>query len=234
MMIMFSTLVKDKSKLKQASAALEVYGNSAVATDKPSGDDAPTTRFGAIAISLDSDDRGISIVEQSNSDNTVDYSVYICGEILQSADYAAELVTLLHTLSDTSKVTIFINSPGGSLMSGSAIAGAISASRAKVTTVAVGMVASAAAFIWSHGHTVTVEPTAIAMFHMSSHGDYGNSKMIAINAENTVKYVTDISLKKAVDLGLLTPEDVEDLVDRRRDVYLDAATIVQRLGGTTA
>jgi ATP-dependent protease ClpP protease subunit len=188
-------------------------------------------RFGAarIPIERNPDQLRIIITEIPTSSNFHDYTVYIGREISCEVCYYAELITLLRTLTSASKVMIMISSPGGSLHTGAMIASAIKASKAEVTTSTIGMVASAAALIWSYGHIRKAAVGSVLMFHMSSHGDYGNSKMIKMTAENTVKYVKAVAIDPLVEEGLLTAEEAETIVDKRRNLWLDYKTINARL-----
>jgi ATP-dependent protease ClpP protease subunit len=203
-------------------------------TAEPSAPEAPKEppmRFGAIKIPLDTEPYPsvINISEIPNATNTNDYIVFINGGIRGSSCFYAELITLLDTLTEESTVVTYINSPGGSLYTGSMIASAMKNSKAKVITIARGVVASAAALIWSYGQERQVEDSSIILFHMSSHFDWGNSEAIRINADNTVRYVKEIAIDPMVEQGILTDQEAEDIIDRRRDVLIDAFEMRKRL-----
>ena len=191
----------------------------------------PPVRFGSTRIILprDPDRSVISIIEQLNEKNCNDYIVYISSHIRGQSTYYAELLTLLRTLTSDSTVNIYIGSPGGSLHTGAMIANAIATSKAQVTTIAIGIVASAAALIWSYGHLRMVQDGVVLMFHMSSHVDCGNSRAIQIQAENVVRYVKEVAIDPLVEQGLLTPDEAETIIDRRRDLWLDSVTLKTRL-----
>lgn len=191
----------------------------------------PPVRFGATKIELtpDPNESEIKILEIPNKLNTNDYVVFIYGPINGAAKYYAELVMLLETLTESSHVTIYIASPGGSLYTGAMISSAIKTSHAMVTLIACGVVASAAALIWSHGKIRQVKDNAVILFHMSSHVDWGNSVKIKIDAENTVRYVKEICIDPMVEQGLLTLEEAETIINKRRDVLIDATTMALRL-----
>jgi ATP-dependent protease ClpP protease subunit len=191
----------------------------------------PPIKFGAtrIVIATDPDSPVISIIERKNPANQNDYMVFISQYIMDDGSYYAELTTLLKTLTAASKVVIFIGSPGGSLNVGAIIASAVKSCKAEVTTVAIGVVASAAALIWSYGHKRIIQDGAVLMFHMSSHTDYGNSADVKARAENTVRYVNEVAIKPLVDDGLLTAAEAETIVDGRRDLWLDSSVVASRL-----
>lgn len=206
----------------------QVIADSTIPSLTPSQ---PPSRFGAtrIVIAKDPERSTISIYELRNDVNQNDYVVYIFDLIRHESTYYAELVTLLRTVTSDSRINIYIGSRGGCLYTGAMIANAIQKSKAHVTTVAVGLVASAAALIWSYGHSRSVSDGAVLMFHMSSHFEFGNSKEIQIAAENTVRYVKEVAIDPLVAEGFLTPDEAETIIDRRRDVWLDSTTVMSRL-----
>lgn len=191
----------------------------------------PPTRFGAtqIVLEIDPSQPVICIHETTNMDGYHDYTVFINREICGDGNYYAEFITLLKSLTAKSNVTIYIGSPGGSLNAGAMIANAIRRCAAPVTTVAIGIVASAAALIWSYGHIRKVSNGSGIMFHMSSHHDYGNSEAIRIQAENTVRYVKEVCIDPLVMEHLLTAAEAEIIIDQRRDFWLDSDTLNARL-----
>lgn len=221
-------------KLKvSARPALEnlVTADATTAGDQPAAPKQPPMRFGAVKILLEPDpwDSVIMIAEVPNAANTNDYHVFINGPIRGSGAYYAEFMTLLETLDESSTVVVRIASPGGSLYTGSMIASGLSKTRAKTVAIACGVVASAAAFIWSHAKVREVKDNAVIMFHMSSHGDYGNSEKIKITAENIVRYVKETCIDPMVEQGIVTADESETMIDRRRDVLIDATTMRSRL-----
>lgn len=200
-------------------------------TETPGPSDAPPTRFGATQIVLEPDPEQskIVIVELPRQAGGFDYVIFINRMIDSNNVYYAELITLLATLTTASSVVINIGSPGGSLSTGAIIANAVQHCKACVTTVAFGVVASAAALIWSYGHIRHVADGAAVMFHMSSHFDYGNSEEIRLRAESLVLYVKEIAIDPLVRQGILTPEEAEIIVDKRRDLWLDSTVLNARL-----
>jgi len=226
-------------KLKPVLTDAKVVDTTVITTDPPSPSNPPPMRFGAarIVIAPDPPDSVITIKEFPRDMGHSDYTVYINKDINGNGNYYAELLTLLDTLTADSHVTIYIGSRGGSLYGGAMIANAIRNSPAEITTVAVGIVASAAALIWSYGHIRKVADGAVLMFHMSSHFDYGNSELVRICAENTVRYVKEVAIDPLVADGLLTEEEAESIIDKRRDFWLDSYTLndrLEKLHGQTA
>lgn len=224
-------MFKNLTTVKLQSVMEDVQQNPSNCQPQCNPPQPPPMRFGAVKIPLepDPDQSQIKIIEYSNSFNTNDYQIFINGLIRGSATYYAEFLTLLNTLTNTSSVYIYISSPGGSLYTGAMIANAIKNSEAEIATIACGIVASAAALIWSYGDIRQVMDNAVVLFHMSSHGDWGNSEAIKIRAENVVRYVKEICIDPMVEQGILTLDEAETIIDKRRDVLINAEMMKPRL-----
>jgi ATP-dependent protease ClpP protease subunit len=191
----------------------------------------PPTRFGAtrIVIVPDPNQSMITIIETPNDTSYSDYTIFINREISGNGNYYGEVLTLLNSLTIQTHVVVYIGSPGGSLHGGAMIANALRNCKAHVTTIATGIVASAAALIWSYGHSRKVVDGAAVMIHMSSHCDWGNSALVRTQAENTVRYVKEVVIDPLVEQGILTSEEAESIIDKRRDLWLDSTTLNERL-----
>lgn len=190
----------------------------------------PPTKYGLtpIPLAIDPNESKIDIVEIPEG-GINDYHVRIFSSISYETEYYAELVSLLATLTENSTVTIYINSPGGSLDVGAIISNAIQSTKANVITIAIGMVASAACLIWSYGKQRIATNGAILLYHMSSHGDWGNSEKIRIKADHLVRYVKEICVDPMLAQGLLTQDEAASIVDERKDVLIDAIEMTKRL-----
>ncbi len=192
----------------------------------------PPTRFGAIRIPMEPepDCSAIKIVEcPQPAAGEPDYMVYINREIRGAVGYYADLLLLLATVSSDKQIDIYIGSQGGNLYCGGMIANAVKTCKAKTTTIASGMCASAAALIWAYGQTKKVQTGAVIMVHMSSHADWGNSEKIRGRAEFTVRYVKEVCIDPMLNAGLLTADEAECITDQRRDVWISSATMQARL-----
>lgn len=126
------------------------------------------------------------------------------------------------------EITMFINSPGGSVYQMFAILDTMSMIKAPVRTVVIGVAASAAACLASAGKTRLISKTAEIMIHEASAGTYGtvsemkesidqiakqNEIMIKVLAKNTNRSVEDIkatisktdkylSAQEAIEFGI--------------------------------
>lgn len=98
-----------------------------------------------------------------------DRIVYVYGEINHSngPQVAKQILTLGNS---PEPMTIFINSPGGSVLTGATIISAIESAKGPVNTVCVELCASMAAMIHQYGTNRLVMNHSILMFHPASGG----------------------------------------------------------------
>jgi ATP-dependent Clp protease protease subunit len=155
------------------------------------------------------------------------FKVGIYGEITTPNKYI-ELIYELLNASEEDKFEITIRSPGGSVASGFVIINAMEACKAHITTIATGIAASSAAFIWSFGHTLVVNDWALIMYHMSSHTDIGKSAQIAERAVDVVEFIKYFT-GKVLAKGLITPEELSRAVDEKSDVTIFAEDMRNRI-----
>lgn len=200
-------------------------GNQVTQVPKP-----PPIKYGMIPIDLPVvEENKPYVMEFEGQDGSKNYDIYMLCDIGYCDGFATDIINILNHAKSDSTVRFFINSPGGSLEAGAQVCAAMSRTEAETVTIACGMVASAAALIWSYGKKKLVEPGSYIMFHMSSHGDCGNSEDIRSSAENLVEYVKYIALDPVLAMGLLTDPEASDLIEKRMDIYLDSAEITKRL-----
>lgn len=143
-----------------------------------------------------------------------------------------DLIRVLETMSSEQTINMFISSPGGCLATTLPICAAMGVCKGTINTVAVGQTASAAALIWSVGHNRYVENGGFLMFHMSSHGDFGNSHFIAESAVHTRDSVIEFAIKPLLNDNLITSNEYQAIIDRK-DVFISAAEMNARLQALT-
>ena len=118
-------------------------------------------------------------------------------------------------------ISIYINSPGGSITSGMAIYDTMNFITSKVSTICVGMAASMAAFLLSSGESgkrYALE-NAEVMIHQPLGGAQGQATEIKIAAERILK------LKKKLNqiLSNNTGKDISVIEnDTERDFFMDS------------
>lgn len=98
-------------------------------------------------------------------------SLTLYGEV--SPESAAKLIAGIQTANEDktdNPVYLYINSPGGDVLSGGMIVDAMAVSRRPIYTVVVGMAASMAAYIHTYGAKRFMAPHSVLMFHRASVG----------------------------------------------------------------
>lgn len=100
----------------------------------------------------------------------------------------AQLIFLAHD-DDKKDITLYINSPGGSVSAGMAIIDTMHFIKPHVSTVCIGMAASMGAMILSCGEKGKrfILPNAEVMIHQPLGGAEGQASDIAIQAEHILK-----------------------------------------------
>lgn len=118
-------------------------------------------------------------------------------------------------------ISLYINSPGGSVSAGMAIYDTMNFIRSDVSTICVGMAASMGAFLLSSGAKGkrVALPNSEIMIHQPLGGAEGQATEIKIVAEHIIKLKKKLNsiLSKNTNKSLKTIER-----DTERDYYLDA------------
>ena len=118
-------------------------------------------------------------------------------------------------------ISLYINSPGGSITAGMAIYDTMNFIKSDVSTICVGMSASMAAFILAMGKKGKrcILPNAEVMIHQPLGGVQGQATEIKIAAERILKLKKKLNklLAKATDKELSVIEN-----DTERDYFMDS------------
>lgn len=145
----------------------------------------------------------------------------------------SEYLPLLDTLYSASAndiIELNIASPGGYITTATQICTAIRACQGTVIGHASGMCASAGSLIWSVCHEVTIGDGANFMWHMSSHGDNGNSLRIRNEADCQINYVRDVLLSISLSRGFITESEVNKICSNPDEaVWITAPMMRDRL-----
>lgn len=171
-----------------------------------------------------------TVIEKSNNGERA-YDIYsrllkdriiiLCGEIddINSNIIVAQLLYLDSINHDD--ISIYINSPGGSVTAGMAIYDTMNFIKSKVSTICVGMAASMAAFLLSSGSKGKrcCLPNSEVMIHQPLGGAQGQATEIKIAAERILKLKDKLNHMLAENTGkdLKTIEN-----DTERDYFLSA------------
>lgn len=118
-------------------------------------------------------------------------------------------------------ISLYINSPGGSITSGMAIYDTMNFIKSKVSTICIGMAASMAAFLLSSGEKGKrlSLPNAEVMIHQPLGGAQGQATEIKIAAERILKLKNKLNKILAKNTGKPL-EQIEQ--DTERDYFLSA------------
>lgn len=123
-------------------------------------------------------------------------------------------------------ISLYINSPGGSVSAGMAIYDTMNFIRSDVRTICIGMAASMGAFLLSSGERGkrSALPNSEIMIHQPLGGAEGQATEIKIVAEHIIK------LKKRLNMILAknTKKSLKAIErDTERDHYLDASEALE-------
>ncbi|MGN0173649.1 MAG: ATP-dependent Clp endopeptidase proteolytic subunit ClpP [Acutalibacteraceae bacterium] len=125
----------------------------------------------------------------------------------------------------TKDISLYINSPGGSVSAGLAIYDTMQYIKCDVSTICMGMAASMGAFLLSSGAKGKryVLPNAEVMIHQPSGGAQGQASEIEISAKHILK--TKERLNRILSEN--TGKPIEQIaIDTDRDNWLDAEEAV--------
>ena len=150
-----------------------------------------------------------------------DRIIIINGEINDSSSNSIVAQLLYLDSLNSDDISIYINSPGGSITAGMAIFDTMNFIKSDVSTICVGMAASMAAFLLSSGEKGKryILPNAEVMIHQPLGGAQGQATEIKIAAERILK------LKKKLNkiLSDNTGKDIDTIDnDTERDYFMDS------------
>lgn len=155
-----------------------------------------------------------------------DRIIILCGEINDSNSniVIAELLYLDSLNHDD--ISIYINSPGGSVTAGMAIYDTMNFIQSDVSTICVGMAASMAAFLLSSGTKGKryVLPNSEVMIHQPLGGAEGQATEIKIAAERILKLKDKMNHLLSKNTGQNIKKVAEDT---ERDYFLTADEAVE-------
>ncbi len=148
--------------------------------------------------------------------------IFLSGEITD--DIANVIVSELLYLDSINHndISLYINSPGGSITSGMAIMDTMNYIKSDVSTICIGMAASMAAFLLSCGTKGKryILPNAEVMIHQPLGGVSGQATEIKIAAERILKLKNKLNKL----LSQNTNQKLEKIeIDTDRDYFMDAS-----------
>ena len=151
-----------------------------------------------------------------------DRIVFLSGEIEDNmANLVVAQLLFLKMEDPDADISLYINSPGGSITAGMAIYDTMQYIKPQVRTVCVGMAASMAAFLLMAGEKGKrlALPNAEVMIHQPLGGAQGQATDVAIRAEWLMK--TKVKMTRM--MAEMTGQPIEKLkADVERDHFMDA------------
>ena len=151
-----------------------------------------------------------------------DRVVFLTGEINdQIADLIVAQLLFLEGKDSAKDISLYINSPGGSVSAGFAIYDTMNYIRCDVSTICVGMAASMGAFLLSSGAKGKrfALPNSKIMIHQPLGGAQGQASDIAIQAEEILRTKKRLNEILAANTG---QELAKIEFDTDRDFYMTA------------
>lgn len=167
---------------------------------------------------------------KTNRQDIFYHQVSLDSEVGDASQYR-DLINLLYMADENVEFNIFINSPGGNLMSALAIIEAIKATQSVVRAIITGECHSAASLLAMSCHEVIVTDSAHSLIHTASYGTEGNTHMIQRHVEFSTKMINRV-LDNAYQ-GFLSVEELSD-VKRGIEMWMDAEEIRARMDGRRA
>ena len=156
-----------------------------------------------------------------------DRIIFLGGEIDDdTANLVVAQLIFLEADDPDKDISLYINSPGGSVTAGMAIYDNMQYIKCDVSTICVGMAASMGAFLLAAGAKGKRKalPNCEVMIHQPLGGARGQATDVAIQAEQLIK----IKNKMNQILAQRTGQPVERVAqDTERDNYMDAAAALQ-------
>ena len=174
------------------------------------------------------------VVEQTNrGERSYDISsrlpedrvVFLTGEVTDvTADLVVAQLMYLESKGEDKDISLYINSPGGSVTAGMAIYDTMNYIKCDVETICVGMAASMGAFLLSSGAKGKrfALPNSEIMIHQPSGGAQGQASDIAITAEHILKVKKRMNAILAKNCGRPI-EQIERDVDRDHYMFAEEA-----------
>jgi len=228
---MFNGIEGSKTGAAPVTGAVESLqiGSLEDLASQPQTTPVPPTRFGMVPVMLPKIPDATPVILKFPNEEKPKYVVYLHDAIPFDQKMAIDVVNILMNACAETTVTFLLSSPGGSLDVGCQIAAAMAVTKAHTITKAIGWCCSASALIWTYGKEKCIEPGGYVMFHMSSYVDGGNAEDIRRTAVDSIAYVREIALVPLIAQGIVTDDEIKDLVEKRVDVHIDAKTFAARM-----
>jgi len=148
--------------------------------------------------------------------------IFVSGEVRdEMANLIVAQMLFLEADDQNKDITLYVNSPGGSVSAGLSIIDTMHHIKPDVATVCMGMAASMGSLILSQGAKGKryMLPNAEVMIHQPSGGAYGQASDIDITAKHILKTRERLNRMMAKATGQKLPKIEADM---DRDFFMDA------------
>ncbi len=177
---------------------------------------------------MDEDDDGGGPAFQVFSQQKVstEYSIYLSNPVVEPAAYD-EVCHLLRKVGAEDQVKVYLNTPGGALISGLALIQAVRECKATVTTILNPQAFSMGALLFLCGDEFVAPPNSLLMFHHYSggrSGGKGNEQVAELSATNA--WFEEVMHN--VCHPFLSKREIRDVL-QGKDVWLGSTDINKRL-----
>lgn len=149
--------------------------------------------------------------------------IFVTGEVRdEMANLIVAQMLFLQAEDPKKDITLYVNSPGGSVTAGLSIIDTMHHIKPDVATVCMGLAASMGSLILSQGAKGKryILPNAEVMIHQPSGGAYGMASDIDITAKQILKIRDRLNKMMAKATGQKLEKIAKDM---DRDFYMDAA-----------
>lgn len=165
-----------------------------------------------------------TITEYTSSCNT--YNIYINEQIIGPSNYN-ELFELFRSLSPNDVVYLYLNCPGGNLVTGQQLINAMTESQAHIVTILDGVCMSLAPLILFSGDEIVIHDHGMIMFHdFSQTQGEGKGSELLTGAIAWNEFYKEMLVKHAKPF--LTDEEIEQVVSGQ-DLYMNATKVKRRI-----
>ena len=150
-----------------------------------------------------------------------DRIIILNGEITDNSSNIVVAQLLYLDSLNNDDISLYINSPGGSITAGMAIFDTMNFIKSDISTICVGMAASMAAFLLSSGEKGKryILPNAEVMIHQPLGGAQGQATEIKIAAERILKLKNKLNKILSDNTG----KDIDTIDnDTERDYFMDS------------
>lgn len=161
----------------------------------------------------------------TNSKVSNEYSIYLSDAVGLPSAYD-EVCHLLRQVGENDEVKLYLNTPGGALISGLAIIQAMRDSKASITTILNPQAFSMGALMFLAGDLQVAPPNSLLMFHHYSGGLSGKGNEQALELTATNAWFEEAMHN--ICAPFLTKKEIRDVL-QGKDIWMGSAEINKRL-----